>query len=204
VINPKDYVSHDDRFNSVVHQFEGFEYAINGRVLVCISGDLGITTDKTSLLVNILQKSIESCGTIPCEIPSFTKKVILCPSCKGTGTDKKCPECEGDGNIDLDHSWMKDGKWKTSTYEAECQSCEGRGEENDGIHCRYCDGKKQITEFDVKQIKVGSQFFDPELLTDLMRYDGFQLFNNESVLGAAYFICEGAKGILMPMREEGY
>lgn len=46
----------------------------------------------------------------------------------------KCPSCDGDGEIEFDHSFKDlDGKWNHTSYEVECEYCQGEGSFNNDL-----------------------------------------------------------------------
>ena len=57
----------------------------------------------------------------------------LCYNCNGVGSINICPECCGNGYVDLETDY--------NTYECECKMCETKGEVpgEDNI-CKICDG----------------------------------------------------------------
>ena len=45
-----------------------------------------------------------------------------------TEVSVKCPSCDGDGEIEFQHSFKgTDGVWQYTSYEVECEYCEGEG-----------------------------------------------------------------------------
>jgi hypothetical protein len=69
------------------------------------------------------------------EMKGFT---IPCKQCDGKGNFRKCPECEGDGEIECFHCG----------HEEDCKKCDGTGRIpcEDGETCTACHGTGQLEE----------------------------------------------------------
>lgn len=77
-----------------------------------------------------------------------------CRECNSRGMEKvfqgNCPECDGDGNLSFEN--------EHNSYEVECKSCDGRGEQYVGLRfCSTCAGtKKHVMHIPIVHPGLGS------------------------------------------------
>ena len=183
--------------------------ATDGHVMVCILSDHPRETEEIRLrtvgqIDNILSRfSDVSNSSGWCTIPDLPpEEERACPDCNGTGKEVACASCDGEGEIELDHSWQDyAGKWHNDDYTVECSHCEGTGIENEiiGGQCVNCHGTgKVIVE---QHINFGFAVFDRELLAKVAALPGCKMlpgkrYQENLIRG------DGWRGIIMPRREQ--
>lgn len=124
-------------------------------------------------------------------IPVFdVPEPVKCYKCHGKGKVSLCPECDGEGEVDLDNEYH--------TYECECKTCDGEGSiaGNDAI-CTSCNGTGN--ERTHQKVSVGAALFSGHYLAMMDALGGTRIAVTET-LAPAYFTFDGGDGLLMPMR----
>lgn len=123
--------------------------------------------------------------------------VTPCEKCIGRGLTKKCEECKGSGVVSFENDY--------SSYECECQSCNGHGarraraDEKNSERCSCCQGfGREVDEW---------YFADPERIgkARLSPDQMFRLSHLPMVAWAAHgnyghFIFFGGDGVLMRIK----
>lgn len=130
---------------------------------------------------------------------------VLVPGteCEATGNAKKCPSCDGWGEVTFDHDYSHKGISKTDEYEIECKLCDGSGKlEDDHGHCQECHGQGNIVQEDWIDV-VGSRF-SGKLIRRLLSLPNPMIHSRAD---AWHFYAhpvrgEGWTGVLMPMRKD--
>lgn len=139
----------------------------------------------------------------PC--PRVTVVPSDCEKCNGTGKRYTCPECDGEGAVQLLTDWNDYG-------EETCKTCNGNGQlDKDhwlnlvrvsnpaGENCRFCDGTGQ--EYKEKAMTVWDFLFTDTLLALVGTLPGCHLgFTGKRNM--ARFRFDGGDGVLMSHRQD--
>lgn len=139
------------------------------------------------------------------EIPSGEAKTKPCPTCRGGKKATSCPECDGHGEIELDHDWIDHaGKHRSTTYEVDCESCNGKGIIRGGDDdCPDCDGTG--VEEIYSPVPFGIHYIDARRLQSISVLPGIQIHPN--INGQPFkqipIRGDGWIGVVMPCRNNG-
>lgn len=129
------------------------------------------------------------------EIPELPKvETTLCTTCAGQGRVKECPECDGEGEVELESSHHR--------YFNTCKTCNGDGligaadNVDDKKICTACHGTGKKTP--TVRVPLGATGFSLRYLSMLKAIPGMRIAPLH-ITDAAYFRFDGGEGLLMPM-----
>lgn len=192
----------------VIH-IDGFAYATDGLILVKTTSTFPDTQDLGSLRDNLIalanKNTAENDSALWERLPTSEARIktSTCCTCGGTGKSRKCPSCDGDGVVQLDHGYQSfDGTWKHDDYECDCHVCEGHGSVggSEGEDCEDCEGTGKHEQ--QTPIRFDPHWIDLILLNRIKDLPGVQIHPNPN--GGRYqplpLRGEGWTGALMPCR----
>lgn len=202
-----DFVSHDKSRPALNKPFsagEGLICATDGHICAYTKGDAevldkGITKACAKFYDDAQERTEESL------VPEFELKYVTCTCCQGTGKAVKCPSCEGEMQIDIEHDYTGvDGKgYCSDTYTVDCALCDGNGtvggSDEDEYTCETCNGEGKYV--DRGGVEIETQYFNKSLLARVCNLPDFKIFCNPSALQPARWTCKGAEGIILPWRK---
>lgn len=110
-----------------------------------------------------------------------------CSECKGQGRNVDCPECHGDGEVELETDY--------NSYSCECKTCYGRAKVD---KCEECEGMGKVE--DKSPVDVGNAAFQPRLLRLLQSLPDCEI-GPTGPQPPAWFKFDGGDGLIMPMRK---
>lgn len=181
--------------------YNGYIYYTDGKIVIRAKSEHDLPQDvewgvRTEKIFGI---HLEHVSKNIATIPPLVVKQSVCSNCDGLGDEPKCPSCEGNGTIDLQHSWLdRKGKWNHSYYLVECKECE---EHPTGSTCHVCGGRGCVIDYDPEQIECGTQLFMAKTMERIVGLPNLQLFNSKELMGGAYFTFDGGDGLIMPARK---
>jgi hypothetical protein len=195
-IDLKPFCSKDTDRNSITTPFSQGEYtfATDGYIMVRVPRRPKVEARKNAPNAAGMPSFALDGEWLP--IPDIDKEASEpCLHCqeKGKVARKDCPECDGEGTLEIDGDYH--------TYTVTCKSCDGEGtietsdDEGDTL-CPKCHGEKGVpaTVF----VPVGPQKFQVTYLKML------KALNAEICVPETYdparFRFDGGDGLLMPMR----
>jgi len=185
-----------------------YTYASNGHLMVRVPKLQGVETADFDFFNAAIAKLEAALGLTPTAIQRLDGcnfKHVPCEYCKKQGFRFNCPECNGDGAVDLETDY--------SNYEVDCNTCIGKGHicESDfkqlkvihshirefKIDCPACKGNKVV--FEVKTQEIGKTTFTTALLFLLNSLPEAEIHTfGADDAGLIKFI--GGEGLIMPMR----
>jgi len=117
----------------------------------------------------------------------------VCYACQGVGKINICPECDGDGYVELDSEF--------NSYECDCKYCDCEGIiPGDGDICGRCDGDGDMYPVDYSRIEFDGHGLNALLLEKIKDLPGVKLFSRRDEKQHFYFRFDGGHGIIMGMR----
>ena len=121
-----------------------------------------------------------------------------CPQCKGTKFANECEDCEGIGEVSLDH-----GNW---TYEVECKECDGEGFVPGGeTTCSYCHGTGDVYADLYDSVRIEGTRLSLHLLDKIKPLPNIEIYlpapSTGPAKGVVPFRFDGGDGIIMAMSE---
>jgi hypothetical protein len=185
--------------NSLINQ-DDFTYATDGKICVRVKKlsdiadiDTMPTPDFKSIFKDINFSDLPNLIRIPETLPELTYR--NCDCCKGEGKISTCPECDGEGMVELENDYNE--------YECECKTCNGSGKiKGDGI-CEECNGKGKLFDYKKSFIELSGVRLPIIYLNKLKLLKNPLLSIDESKpCRLVPFIFDGGEGILMPIAKE--
>lgn len=169
--------------------YEGYTYASNGYAIVRVPLlPEYLTNDK----IKPGKLFDANAGHDLQPLPVYEKPELKpCKTCEGTGKISLCPECDGNGELEVSSDY--------SEYTVQCKSCDGDGTATgDSKVCDRCQGSGKEKKI---PIKVGSVYIAldylelietlPNLRMDCTITDNFS---------PVPFAFDGGEGLIMQMR----
>jgi len=125
----------------------------------------------------------------PYKLPDKVKCVV----CQGVGEIDTCPECDGEGHVELESDY--------NYYECDCKmcNCEGTLPGQDKV-CHGCDGDGLMYSESFMKIQFDDYGLDAFLLEKIKDLPGVKLFSRRDKDKYFYFRFDGGHGIIMGMR----
>jgi hypothetical protein len=173
---------------------DGFLYATNGHIAVCIpdNPEIDASNDETRPDFSFIHKAmaeITEFNPVSVEMPP----PATCPTCGGAGFRVECPDCDGDGTF------------YHGDHEYDCKNCDGDGTlpadegEKGTVPCSHCDS----TGHDPFQtVRIGNSPFARRYVSMLKELPNAVIWTNpEKELASAFFKFDGGFGVVMPCRE---
>lgn len=123
-------------------------------------------------------------------IPACEEKPpVDCEKCGGkVGQPATCPECDGDGEVELSNAY--------NDYICDCLSCDGTGKTP---VCSKCDGTGKIEVFSAQ--RIGPAKFQVKYLKLLAELPNCNIGPMNDT-GPAWFRFDGGTGLIMPCRPD--
>jgi hypothetical protein len=120
----------DERMNTPFSVGE-FSYATNGHILVRVPRLADVPERDDALNLDRVSPSFNAEISIWLPVPFIAPLAyISCEVCGTSGRAYKCPECDGEGSVDLDT--------KFNTY--------------DSVDCKTCEGNRQISRSEIDSL----------------------------------------------------
>lgn len=125
------------------------------------------------------------------EIPELPDDVPEpCRQCNGSGHISVCPECDGDGEVDVENDYH-------TYYALTCKTCDGSGAiAGSKGKCHACNGTGKATS--KITVTIGPASFQHKYLLALKKMAGARIAPL-TPHAAAYFRWDGGDGLLLPV-----
>lgn len=169
-------------------------YATDGKILLRVPriADVPekispIAIKISELLSNVYVSASEAALVEIPELPDDIQEP--CRKCEGPGRISVCPECDGDGEVDVENEYH--------TYSGlTCQTCDGYGTIGGSrCECKSCNGtgkaESRLT------VAIGPASFQHRYLSALKKMAGARIASL-TPHAAAYFRWDGGDGLLLP------
>lgn len=116
-----------------------------------------------------------------------------CGSCKGLKRSSTCPDCDGDGTVQMSHG--------RHFHEAECKECDGEGLIPGGDKtCSSCDGIGETYTDQYAGVKIENVLLAVKLLDKIKALPGAELYLPAPESGMVNFRFDGGVGLVMKMK----
>lgn len=115
----------------------GYTYATDSFIIIRVPVQIEITKEVPSGLVCGFPTFDHDQITSWLDMPVLPTNKIACEKCGGTGKEKTCYECNGNGVLTFDGDY--------NAYEVVCKSCDGGGKLEE-VPCETCEGNGKVPE----------------------------------------------------------
>ena len=201
-INLQDFA--DPHRNPIQKPFrhEGRVYATDGRIAIVADEYDGETIEAKPSVVGIILSHLKTVprNTVEFRVgkpDDFSLEIGKCPDCNGKGYVAVCKKCGGEGY------WTCD----CCGTEVECKKCNIDGQmpcekgDKGAVECDWCQGRGTVESN--AGIDFANNYLSAYHLLRLAALPNCVLRENPKKDDPLYFSCDGAEGIIMPIRKVG-
>ena len=189
-MNIQDFCATDSKRLEKPFSDEKYTYASNGHMIIRVSR---IAEFSDSIPFESHKDLVFSDnGSGFSDIPAYAAPdKVKCSICKGLKFASECPECLGDGYVELEKDF--------SQYECECDTCKGNGFVSGGEEvCGNCHGTGETYKDRWAGVDINDYYLGVALLEKVKDLPGIKLAN-KAYRSQVYFQFDGGDGILMTM-----